>query len=33
MAENVNITVPWDVRPCIVVPDYTAALTIRQLFS
>ena len=30
MSENVNITVPWDVKPCIVVPDYTAALPVRQ---
>jgi len=30
MAENVNITVLWDVRPCIVVPDYTAALPVKQ---
>jgi hypothetical protein len=30
MAESVNITIPWDMRPCIVVPDYTAALPVRQ---
>jgi len=32
MAENGNITIPWDVRPCIVVPDHTAALPVRQQF-
>jgi hypothetical protein len=30
MAENVNITIPWDVRPFTVVPDYAVALPIRQ---
>lgn len=32
MAENVNITVPWDVRRCIVVPDYTAPLPVKRVF-